>query len=254
MQNLLKISVGDQCQAMLTWFIALSLSKSTETSTSGLNSPSRLRYHNASLVESSLVEHPRYCAERIVIVSERLRLTLTLTFDFILLEHTLIISRYHEYHTYTPLMDRITSRHCTSLDFFLEGSKLWFQVAGLSEKWMYKISWRLVDQWISWTSGDGSMDVMILLECQDPRAVVAPLVIIEAGDVMIHGLQKVAPSKRFGLLEKPYSRYMLRTWCAFFLWRPKARNKHIWDTLGCLSQAGNSSSYEWFLNWSCLRG
>lgn len=27
MQNLLKISVGDQCQAMLTWFIALSLSK-----------------------------------------------------------------------------------------------------------------------------------------------------------------------------------------------------------------------------------
>ena len=24
MQNLLKISVGDQCQAMLTWFIALS--------------------------------------------------------------------------------------------------------------------------------------------------------------------------------------------------------------------------------------
>ena len=53
--------------------------------------------------------------------------------------------------------------------------------------------------------------MMILLECQDPRAVVAPLVIIEAGDVMIHGLQKVAPSKRFGLLEKPYSRYMLRT-------------------------------------------
>ena len=43
------------------------------------------------------------------------------------------------------------------------------------------------------------MDVMILLECQDPRAAVTPLVIIEAREqrddlTMIHGMQKVAPS------------------------------------------------------------